>query len=117
MTTDHEVVRAFVGRVPAPDHPTLGVEGEALTVDRWWPAALWLGPSTCLVRLDDGPQPALAGSLASVLAEVGLSPVDGDPAAIEAITVQQLGLMGATWQVWAPDDATARAAIGFGAAG
>ncbi|MGI8759687.1 MAG: hypothetical protein ACR2K0_10330 [Acidimicrobiales bacterium] len=116
MTGD-DVVRAFANRVAAPDNALVRVDGEALTVDDWWPAALWLGPATCLVRLDEGPGPGLPAQLAQALAAAGLKSVDADPSAIEAITVQRLGLMGAAWQVWADDDDTARAAIADAAAG
>lgn len=111
------MVQAFAKRVPVPDHASVRVDGDALTVDDWWPAALWLGPATCLARLDEGPAPDLAAQLAAALTAAGLRPVEADPSAVEAITVQRLGLMGAAWQVWAEDDSTAAAAIANAAAG
>lgn len=107
-----EVVAAFVGRSQPPADPSLAVEGESLLVDGWWPAALWLGSSTCLVRLDEGSRPELAAWLGEELAATGLVGVDVDlDAPLEAITVQRLGLMGATWRVWSVDESTALAAV------
>lgn len=113
----NEVVQAFVDRVAPPDDASVRVDGDALTVDDWWPAALWLGPATCLTRLDEAPAPDVPAQLAKALAAAGLRPVDTDPSAIEAITVQRLGLMGAAWQVWANDENTAQIAIATAAAG
>lgn len=113
----NDVVQAFVDRVSPPDDASVRIDGDALTVDDWWSAALWLGPATCLTRLDEAPAPGVPAQLAEALAAAGLRPVDADPSAIEAITVQRLGLMGAAWQVWADDESTARAAIAATAAG
>ncbi|MGI9120928.1 MAG: hypothetical protein ACR2G7_12550 [Acidimicrobiales bacterium] len=107
-----EVVLGFVNRGPVPGDPDLAVDGDALTVDGWWPAALWLGPSTCLVRLDESTQPALAGALAEALGATGLVVVEADmDAPVEAVTIHRLGLMGARWQLWSTDVTTARSAI------
>jgi hypothetical protein len=107
-----EVVTAFASREPAPGHPHLQVEGEALVLDGWWPVALWLSPEACLVRLDESPGEAVAADLAEALAGRGLAVVEADlDAPVEALTMQHLGLIGACWQLWAPDEAAARAAV------
>ena len=110
--TDHPVVDAFVRQVAAPDDARLRVEGDALMVDGWWPAALWLGASTCLTRADGCPQPELPAALASGLAGVGLEPVELDlDAAVEAISVGRLGLLGGGWLVRSTSVDAARAAV------
>ncbi|HEV2767691.1 MAG TPA: hypothetical protein VGV63_08305 [Acidimicrobiales bacterium] len=117
MTTDG-VVSAFVSRGPVPGHPSLQVEEDALIVDGWWPAALWLGREACLVRLDESPGTAVAAQLAEALTTRGMVAVDGDlDAPVEAVTMQRLGLIGATWQLWAADEADARAAVAAAATG
>ena len=117
MATE-EVVSAFVARVPAPGHPSLQVEDDALVVDGWWPAALWLGREACLVRLDESPGDAVAAQLAETLAARGMVVVDADlDAPVEAITMQRLGLIGARWQLWAADEGAARSAVAAAATG
>ncbi|MDP9019484.1 MAG: hypothetical protein M3N25_01560 [Actinomycetota bacterium] len=113
-----EVVTAFVSGAPAPGHPSLQVEEDALVVDGWWPAALWLGREACLVRLDESPGEGVAAQLAEALAGRGMVVVDADlDAPLEAVTMQRLGLIGARWQLWAADEAAARAAVAAAAAG
>jgi hypothetical protein len=113
-----DVVTAFVSREPAPGHPSLQVEEDALVVDGWWPAALWLGREACLVRLDDSPGDAVAAQLAQALTARGMVVVAADlDVAVEAVTMQRLGLIGARWQVWAADEPTAQAAVGAAAGG
>lgn len=108
----HAVVQGFAERAPVPGDPELAVEGDALTVDGWWPAALWVGPATCLVRLDEDAHAEVAGALAEALGAVGLVAVEADlEAPIEAVTIQRLGLMGARWQVWSTDADAARSSI------
>ena len=117
MATD-DVVSAFVSRAPAPGHPSLQVEEDALVVDGWWPAAMWLGREACLVRLDDSPGDAVAAQLTEALAARGMVVVDADlDAPVEAVTMQRLGLIGARWQLWAADEAAARAAVAAAAVG
>ncbi|MBW3641327.1 MAG: hypothetical protein KY447_00270 [Actinobacteria bacterium] len=113
------VVRAFARREPQPpDAPSVAVEGDALMVDRWWPAALWVASSTCLVRVDDCPLPEVLGAVATALGEVGLKMVDvGLAAPIQAISVGRLGVLGADWHVWSSDVDSARAAIADAASG
>lgn len=107
-----EVVAAFVGRLPAPGDPSLQIEGNSLMIDGWWPAALWLGPSTCLVRLDEGAKAEVPAWLDEELSATHLVPVDADlDAPLEAISVQRLGLIGAAWRIWSLDEPTARAAV------
>lgn len=113
-----DVVSAFVSRVPAPGHPSLQVEDDALVVDGWWPAAMWLGREACLVRVDDSPGDAVAAQLTEALAARGMVVIDADlDAPVEAITMQRLGLIGARWQLWATDEAAARAAVAAAAVG
>ena len=112
------VVAAFVQRTGAPDDAGLHVEGDALVVDGWWPAALWLGHTTCLTRSDGCPRPELPGELAAGLAEIGLEPVEtGLDAAIEAVSVGRLGLLGGDWQVRSTSLDAARAAVTSAASG
>ena len=109
---DDEVVQAFVRRTPAPTSADLDIEGPALMVDRWWPAALWLGPATCLVRLDEGPRPELSQSVERALGDAGMEVVHLDlDAPIEAITAQRLGVIGARWRVWATSADAGRADV------
>lgn len=109
---DLEGAAAFAARRPLPDDPSLLVEGDALLVEGWWPAALWLGPNTCLVRVDDSPRPNLPVALQAALAERHRYQVDvGLEASIQAISVGRLGQLGAEWQVWSTDVDTAQAAI------
>ncbi len=118
VNVDHAVAMAFVRRVSPPDEPSVQVEGDALMVDSWWPAALWLGPSTCLVRRDECPRPTLPIALEAALGEVGLAEVDvGLDAPIEAISVGRLGVLGADWQVWSSDVEVAGAAIATAVSG
>lgn len=106
------VVQAFVARTGAPAQAGLDIEGPALMVDRWWPAALWLGPATCLVRLDDGPRPELAEVLERALGDAGMEVTDLDvDAPVEAITAQRLGVIGARWRLWATSAAAGRADV------
>ena len=110
--TLHPVVDAFVRRLAPPDDARVRVEGDALMVDGWWPAALWLGPRTCLTRADGCPEPELPGALASGLAGVGLEPVDVDlHAAVEAVSVGRLGLLGGGWLVRSTSADAARDAV------
>ena len=109
---DLDGAAAFADRRPLPDDSSLLVEGDALLVEGWWPAALWLGPDTCLVRVDDSPRPNLPVALQEALAERARHQVDvGLEASIQAISVGSLGQLGAEWQVWSTDIETARAAI------
>ncbi len=112
------VVAAFVQRTGAPDDAGLRVEGDALVVDGWWPAALWLGDTTCLTRSDGCPRAGLPGELAAGLAAIGLQPVEADlDAAIEAVSVGRLGLLGGDWQVRSTSLDAARAAVTSAASG
>lgn len=107
-----EVVTAYACRDAAPGHPSLQVEEDALVVDGWWPAALWVGREACLVRVDESPGPVVAAPLAEALAARGMVIVHADlDAPVEAVTMQRLGLIGARWQLWAADEAAARAAV------
>ncbi len=118
VDVDYAVAMAFVRRVSPPEEPSLQVEGDALMVEGWWPAALWLGPSTCLLRRDDCPRPALPGALEAALQEVGLAVVDvALAAALEAISVGRLGVAGGDWQVWSSDVEVAEAAIATAVSG
>jgi hypothetical protein len=112
-----QVIQAFVEHASAPDDPSLSVEGDALMVDRWWPAALWLGAATCLVRLDEGPGPFPHEALAMGLTGAGLEVLGLDlDAPIEAVTAHLLGLVGGRWQVWATSEAAGRADVAAAAA-
>ncbi|MGH2705604.1 MAG: hypothetical protein ACRDJ4_11070 [Actinomycetota bacterium] len=113
-----EQLAAYVAGGMIEDDASLSVQEDALIVDGWWPAAVRLGRNTHLVRLDqDGPELDLPEQLASALAAAGLTRLEGDWPLIEAITLQRLGLLGAQWDVWAPSQTEAEAAIGEGAAG
>lgn len=112
VEVDDAVAAAFAQRVAPPDEASLQVEGDALVVDGWWPAALWLGPTTCLVRRDDCPREGLLVALGAALRQAGLDVVEvGLAAPIEAISVGRLGLLGGDWQVWSTDPDAAQAAI------
>ncbi len=114
----HPVLAAFVHRLPAADDGPVTIEGDALMVDAWWPAALWLGPTTCLTRADGCPRPGLPEALAAGLAGIGVHEVEVDlAAAVEAISVGRLGLLGGEWQVRSTSDAAAVAAVSAAASG
>ncbi|HWH35212.1 MAG TPA: hypothetical protein VNT56_07815 [Acidimicrobiales bacterium] len=107
-----EVVEAFAARRTPPGDPAYGAEGDALMVDGWWPAALWLGPNTCLVRLDEGPRAPLADSLRTALTGAGLEPLHRDlDAATEAVSAYRLGVVGGRWQAWATSESAGVADI------
>ncbi|HSH22920.1 MAG TPA: hypothetical protein VK975_02555 [Acidimicrobiales bacterium] len=114
----HPVLAAFVERGPAADDGQVAIEGDALMVDGWWPAALWLGPTTCLTRADGCPRPGLPEALAAGLASIGVHEVEVDlAAAVEAISVGRLGLLGGEWQVRSTSDDAARSAVTAAASG
>lgn len=104
-------VQAFVDRRDASD---------ILRVDEWFPAALWLGPSTCLVRTDEGPEPDLPARLAEALSQKGLveiSPAEDLQAAVLAVAMQRVDVIAASWTIWSVDEPTARADVTAAATG
>ncbi|MFN2505849.1 MAG: hypothetical protein ABR540_16740 [Acidimicrobiales bacterium] len=113
-----EVVKAFVNQEDPPDDASLSVTRDILLVDRWWPAALWLGPATCLVRTDDGPDQDLPAELAEALSRRGLMEIEADlEAPVLSVTMQRVDVIAGSWTVWSVDEATARQAVGDAATG
>lgn len=114
-----DVLRAFVEATDPPGDPSLTVEGDKLVVDGWWPAALRLGPRTCLVRVDDGPDAGLPVQLVDALSDRGLVEIEAADlgAPVLAVAMQRMDVLAALWQVWSEDEATARSVIGDAATG
>lgn len=105
------------GRV-VPAGESLGVEGDALLVDGWWPVAVRLDPTTFMLRIDDTcPHPQVPGEVAAALTAGGFENLDGDWAVVESISLQRLGLLGARWQIWGVDRDSARRAVSRAVAG
>ncbi|MEX2620834.1 MAG: hypothetical protein WD250_11520 [Egibacteraceae bacterium] len=95
-----------------PDGGRLNVENGALYLDGWWPVLVGLGERVQLVRADDDPEAlGLGRVVAGALARHGLRPCTMDERLTESIGLQRLGLLGASWQLWAPDQELADAAL------
>lgn len=80
----------------------------------YFPIGLWLGSSTCLVYADESPDPKAVADLLAHLSEQGLQKVDvADDlrAAALGILMARVQDIGGLWDVWSPDEPTARAAI------
>ena len=87
---------------------------DVVVADGWFPVGLWLGPTTCLVRVDEGPDESVVDRLKATLTELGCGPVDVAEdlqAAMLALTMTRVDVIAGTWNVWSVDEPTARAAI------
>lgn len=101
-----------------PAEGRLNVENGAVYLDGWWPVLVGLGDGVQLVRAEDDPEGLGLGTVvADALARHGLRPCTMDERLTESIGLQRLGLLGASWRLWAPDQEVAEAALGAAAAG
>lgn len=89
-------------------------EDDVVYAGDFYPVGLWLGASTCLVRANEGPDPAAVADLVARLEGQGMAPVElaeDLQAALLGITMARLQDIAGTWTVWSVDEPTARAAI------
>lgn len=110
---DQEVIRAFVADgAKRAFGPSLHIEGDCLFLDGWWQACFRVGPSAFGLR--DEPPPgdsAVLETIAAELAAAGLSRVATNPRLLYAVTYAAIALGPVDWAMWAPDLASADAAL------
>lgn len=96
----------------------LNLENGAVYLDGWWPVVVGLPEGAQLVRADMDPEGfGLRDIVAGVLTQKGMQACTIDEGLAEAVALQRLGLLGASWQLWAPSDEVAEKALAAAAAG
>jgi hypothetical protein len=101
---DETVVRSFARGVYAGHSPRFHVEGDALMVDRLDAAALRLGPTTMLVRIDLPDDLMTAKPVVEdLIATEGFRCLDRDSLLAAAVAIQVLGLRLSSWDLWGTD--------------
>lgn len=99
-----DLIRSYVDAKPMPEHGPLTTQMSALYLDEWWPVAVRLNDKCFFVRMnDDGPMPEIARQITRMLADAGLQcfGTEDDWPLVDGITLQRLGVVGASWEVWA----------------
>ncbi|MDQ1422375.1 MAG: hypothetical protein QOJ52_4337 [Acidimicrobiaceae bacterium] len=101
LNDDDSVVRAFANGYYGGHSPRFHVEGDALIVDRMDAAALRVGPTTLLVRIDL-PDDLMWGRpvVEQVLEGEGFSCIDRDSLFAAPVAIQILGLRLSSWDLW-----------------
>jgi hypothetical protein len=104
LNDDEAVVRAFARGVYVGHSVGFHVESDALMVDRMDAAALRLGPSTILVRVDleddlEHARPVVEG----VLEDEGFTCLDRNSLLAAPVALQVLGLRLSSWDLWGTD--------------
>lgn len=110
---DNEVIEAFTSSAPGEAFgPTLHVENQVLMLDGWWHVALRVTPDAYIVRNEEPPtDSAVLAQVGASLAARGLEMVGEDLPLIQPITYTAISLGANSWAMWAPDLATAEAAL------
>jgi hypothetical protein len=105
LNTDEDVVRAFARGLYVGHSARFHVEGEALMVDRMdAAAALRVGPTTILVRLDLPDEQLDARPVVEqMLTEEGFTCLDHDCLLAAPVAIQVLGLRLSSWDLWGQD--------------
>jgi hypothetical protein len=104
LNGDELVVRSFAQGVYAGHSPRFHLEGDALMVDRMDTAALRVGPTTILVRIDLAPKFDTARPVVEqILAGEGLTCLDHDCRLAAPVAIQILGLRLSSWDLWGTD--------------
>jgi len=104
LNDDGAVVHGFAQGVYVGHSPRFHVESDALMVDRLDAAALRLGPTTILVRIDledalEHARPVVE----AVLEDEGFSCLDRNSLLAAPIALQVLGLRLSSWDLWGTD--------------
>ena len=89
-------------------------EDDVVYARDFFPVGLWLGPSTCVVRVGESPDPAVVAGLVARLEGQGMRPIELSEdlqAALLGITMARVADIAGQWSVWSTDEATARAAL------
>ncbi|MDQ6616906.1 MAG: hypothetical protein M3083_19695 [Actinomycetota bacterium] len=104
LNDDEDVVRAFAQGSYQGHSARFHVEGDALWVDRMDTAALRVGRTTVLVRID---LPDVSLSARPVIERQleleGLSCLDEDTLLAAPVAIQVLGLRLSSWDLWGTD--------------
>jgi len=110
---DAEVIRAFVSDGARRGFgPTLHIEGDCLFFDGWWQAAFRVNPEVFSVRNEDPPsESTVLDDVRAALAAQALHQVGVNPPLLYVITYAEIALGLVQWALWAPDAATADAAL------
>jgi hypothetical protein len=104
LNDDLEVARAFARGLYIGHSPRFHVEDQALMADRLDAAALRVGPTTVLVRLDLPDDAATVKPVVEqALTEEGYSCLDRDTLLAAAVAIQVLGLRLSSWDLWGQD--------------
>lgn len=115
---DPGVVQAFLRQEQPAHSRRLHIEGPALLADREIPAALWVSPSTVLVRRDLPEETEPARSLIErTLAAEGLERLDEETVLAVPVALQLLGIRLSSWDLWGTDVDDAFAAVRRAAVG
>jgi hypothetical protein len=104
LNDDDTVVRSFAHGWYEGHSARFHVEGDALWVDRADTAALRVGPTTILVRIDL-PDDLLSARpvVEQVLAAEGLTCLDSDTLLAAPVAIQLLGVRLSSWDLWGDD--------------
>lgn len=105
LNDDETVVRAFAQGMYVGHSNRFHVEGQALMVDRMdATAALRVGPTTLLVRLDLPDEQLSAQPIVEqVLRDEGFTCLDRDSLLAAPVAIQVLGLRLSSWDLWGKD--------------
>jgi hypothetical protein len=107
-----ELIEAFTAGARDGLAGGVSVQGDVLSLDGWWHAALRLDDEVCLVRAEEPPSPTDAlERLAEALRRRGLAEVPGEHPLIQAVTYTELSTTGVAWTLWAADAARAHSAL------
>jgi hypothetical protein len=88
------------------------IETDCLFLDGWWQASFRVSPDVFSTRHDPPPRESdIVDLVAKELSGRGLEVVDSNPSLLYAITYTEIALGLVAWDVWAPDKATAMAAL------
>lgn len=111
-------IDAYVAEAPLPPQGPLNVENDAVYLDGWWPGAIRLPAGAYAVRTEADPAGLdLPRLFADCLTRAGLRRCAVDDRLLESISLQRVGLLGSSWEVWAVDDTAATDAVAAAAAG
>lgn len=108
---------AYLEGASLPDGP-LSTENDTVYLHGWWPVAILLQAGVYMVRRD--PDPAglsLPALVTERLGDRGLRGCAVDDRLLESIALQRVGLLDASWEIWAADDDTAAEAVAAAAIG
>lgn len=110
---DTELIDAFLGGQSAHGFAeTLHVEPGVLILDGYWHACLRVSDDCFILRNEDPPiDTEVLGDMATAMRARGWERVADDLPGITVLTMEKASLGFVSWQVWAPDRATAEEAV------